>query len=269
MFRKEQIHREEKRSTGAGYLFIGEANTAYASANLKCVGAIDPETGYEWTPTDEFYDHFDGDPKKLQKRETTKIGRELSFVFTELFAGDELLKIFGYGTSSTSAANTSTAFTSEEVTLYCDRPTKLHNEDVTITSISDDEATPNIYTGSDITDNFRIDSTNGLIQLKSSGSISPSKDGLVFYITGTYEKPAETILTVGNESTEKSYYALMLKLPEPDGNYKKIVWYKAYPGEIETFGFKAGEARTGKCTFNVAQDPAQTGLEVVYDSKPS
>lgn len=256
------VNRLPEITAGGAYLFMGTANSAYDAEDLTYVGAV--KDGFEFTPIKEVFEHNSGSPERMIKQEATKLGCTLKVAFLEALSTDQWKKALGLGTSSSAVAATVT-LTSQKVVLFGNNYAPLPFKNFTLTKITDDSATPTEYTGTDITDNFNLQSSRGLIALKATApDITADDDGLTFYLTGTYSAPAKETLAVGIEDTE-NYYPIFLRIPKANGKDKAIIIYRAYPQSPETVAFKPGEERVVGCTFRSSFSPSEINEYDIID----
>ncbi len=258
------VKRLPEITAGGGYLFVGSANSAYDAEDLTYVGAV--KEGFEFTPLKEVFEHKSGSPERMIKQEATSLGCTLKVSFLEALSTDQFKMALGLGTASSSVAETVT-LTAQKVVLYGNNYAPLPFKNFTLTSIADDATTPNTYTGTDITDNFDLQSSRGLIKIKSTATdITADDDGLTFYLTGTYSAPAKETLSVGVEDTD-NYYPLYLRIPKANGKDKIYIIYRAYPQSPETVAFKPGEDRVVGCTFRSSFSPSELNEYDIIDEE--
>lgn len=264
--RDEIIKVPDVISSGDGYLFIGNRNEAYDLTELKPIGSIIGEDGFSLEILDSHVDHEDGTPLRLITREKERVGRQISFKFAEFRTEDELKKAFGYGTASETASAAGTAFTSQDITLYGNRWTKLPYWNISVTSISTTDATPTTYDPAAIALNFDIDEAEGKIKIKASApAVTPDEFGLDFIVTGTYDAGEKDTLENTPTGGVLDYYPVVFVEPMQNGVRRYWIYPKCFPGDIETIEFKPGQYRALGVSFTVAKDPTMDYLEQIVD----
>jgi hypothetical protein len=271
MPRAETIHVVEQLGHGDGDFFLTDAGVTVTDYNdrvhFKHKGAT--QGGFKFGLKDADLDIEGGTPETLLKNVITKMGAELEVNFAEALSVDQFYAALGYGTLSTDALNASETITNCEFTLYGNNKEKLPYHHLTITSISDTEATPNSYTGADITTNFEIDLTNGYIRAKTSaesGTLTPATYGTSYVFTGTWAKPKQQILAASqNMNEEKNYHSLLFLVNMGSNRTKGYFFPKCYAYALSGMDHKSGTVRILGVKFKTALHPSMSELWYAID----
>lgn len=263
----------EAMKSGGGVLFIGTKNVVETDPNnrvtAKRLGPVKQDDGFDWEFVQEPFIHKVGEPFMPGKVELAELGLKVSFNLQEVHTITSLATILSGATASETSASASVSFTNLQVTLYDYNIQDLPYHDVTITSISTDDATPTTYTGVQITTNFVIDSAKGQIGIKSTGSVETDPLGVTFYLTGTWSRPEQAKLSVGaQDGGEMDYYTLWF-IAEKEGRRTQILFIpKVSVTAVKTIPYKGKTARVAGLDFTAVFDPSATYLYDIIDENP-
>jgi len=255
--------------SGDADVFIGAKNTPYSDRTsfVNHIGSISKD-GISVDPIVNSLSIKSGTPLTTKKEEITEIGLLVKLKLQEMLAVEQWNEALAFGATSSVAKNNTEAITAQEFKLYGNNWMSLDYSNITVTSISDDSATPNSYTGADITTNFLIDTTNARIRMKTAaegGELTPEYLGATFYLTGTWKKPKEVIWKADTSNTEKDYYSLAIRIHKGNQLHKTFVIYKANPEKPETISYSPGKEWVLGIGFQAVQDPGQSELYEVID----
>lgn len=271
--REETVHKKERIMAGSGDLWIGTKNVLIPSHTAResfiHVGAVDAD-GFDIKNLEETNEVLTGSPLESIKTFVTKIGLSLSFKFLEGQTNGQMVIAFGYGSLSEVTANLTKSFEKQKVYLYGYNKKKIPYTKMTITEITDNDVTPNVYTGSDITDNFTIYSTEGRLQVKRGGSIVVDNEGKLFYLDGTWEKPKEHILKISaQEISVKDFYSVLFGIPKENNLYRYYFFPAAIPVDLASIVYKAAEITIHGITLKTQKDPSMCYNCVIIDEVSS
>lgn len=270
---KDRAQMLEAMKSGGGVLFIGTKNATVTDPNnrvtAKRLGPVKQEDGFDWEFLQEPFIHKVGEPLMPGKVELGELGLKVSFNLQELHTLTSFEKILSGATATETSASASVSFTNLQVTLYDYNIQDLPYHDVTITSISTDDATPTTYTGAQITSNFVIDSSNGTIGIKDTGSVEIDPLGVTFYLTGTWSRPEQTKLSVGDQDGgEMDYYSLWFIAQKEGRRTQTLFIPKVSVTAIKTIPYKGKTARVAGLDFTAVLAPSATYLYDIIDENP-
>ena len=263
----DSIKRPESKKTGGGQLFFGPVNTVITDRNLRnnfnSIGYV--HEGYSLNPGIEVAKQEGGQVKKTRKVELSGVSYKKDFNFGEPYSWDQYRKALGSGTEIEVPAQADLAFT-HTVVLYGHKLKQLPLHDITITEIRDTKETPTIFTEQGITDNFDINSLKARIAAKPGGSVSPDPQGEEFVITGTWNKPAQEILQVGDcDGGEKEYYSVLYLADKEKRLTQGIFIPKATIIDIKTIPNKHKSERVIGVTLEAIQYEGIAWLYEIID----
>jgi len=270
---KDQAQILEAMKSGGGVLFIGTKNAVVTDYNNRItavrLGPVKQEDGFDFELLQESFGHKTGEPLSTSKMELAELGIKFSFNLAEVHTMTSLSKAFSGATESENVASATAAITAHKVVLYGHNIQDLPYHDITVTSIVDDEATPTTYTAGMITTHFVIDSEKGTIQLKPTSSIEEDPLGLTFYITGTWSKPDQSVIAVGDtDGGEMDYYSVWFVAAKEARRTQILFIPKASVSAIKTIAYKAKTARVVGLEFTAIQDPTHAALYYIVDENP-
>ncbi len=241
----DSVKRLESKKSGGGQLFFGTMNTVVTDRNnrnnFNCIGYV--SEGYDLSPGIEVNKHDGGQVKKTRKVELTGVSYKKDFSFGEAYSWDQFRKALGTGTEIEVPPLVNQVFTHIAV-LYGHNLMQLPYHDMDITEISDSKETPTTFSGEEITNNFDVNLLKGTIAAKPGGSVHPDKQGEDFTIVGTWKKPAQEILQVGDcDGGEKEYYSVLYLADKEGRRTQGIFIPKATIVDIKTIANKNGTER--------------------------
>ena len=242
-------------------IFMTPANIDFAETELLDVGTLNEENISVNMNADYYQPRSSG--FDLSAPELTSLGVELSFTLKEASATN-FLKFLGFGNLTTSAAETSQVFTSQKVVCYGNNWTNLPFTRATVTTVTDNAATPTSYTAA--TD-IEVSADGDQIRIPPTSTITTSAEGVTLLITGTLNKRETKYVGIGSDTTPASY-GIRLKKKNRQGNLHYIDIFEAYRvGDIQ-IDYQHGEAYELSVSYRGVLDPTQSDVYKMYFETP-
>lgn len=253
--------------SGDGNLFLGDSLTdLFDRGNLMHVGFT--EGGADLNFIVEDYDHLGGRPHRLNKREISARGASLTVRFAEPVTWEHWYSIIGEGALEFEN-NTLNFLNNQQVVLYGNNIQKLPYRNIQINEIRTSGATPVIYSGLDLENNFEIDPDKGTIQAKPNLMPQPNQQsGTLYFYSGAWNQPTTVSLHVGEEDVGEKRYVALLFLANNGTSEEGVAFYKCYAQDIQTVAYRSGESRIAEVTFRSAKDPTKKDEYIIINEQP-
>jgi len=254
------IQNDKNINQGPGMVFMTAANTAFSEAELKAIETLTDdgiEIGYE---LEDF--RFSSNGLNVKECEETAIGINVKLTVMEISPG-AFVKMLGFGDITTTAAAAAQAFTNQKVTCYGNNWTSLPINNVTLTAVTDNSATPVSYLTTDVEMDGVAGNNDGRIRIHPTSNIATDDEGVELLLTGTRNKRKTKYVDVGWD-TDKKYYGMRIKKRDSSGKWQYTDIFKACSVGSPVVTYKVGEANVYSMEFIGILAPDQIKLYSQY-----